>query len=143
MKTVTVNPKTIAKKWYILDAQGMVLGRLASKAARLLMGKNKSSWSPHHDVGDHVVVINAEKIALTGTKREDMRYFNHSTYPGGWRTLTVDQAQKIRPGYPILHAIKGMLPHTSLGRKMAKKLFIYDGTVHPHGAQKPETLALK
>jgi large subunit ribosomal protein L13 len=143
MKTVTVNPNTIVKKWYIIDAKDVVLGRLASTVARILMGKNKAAFSPHQDVGDHVIVINADQIALTGNKRLDMRYFAHSTYPGGSRTLTVAQASKIRPGYPVRHAIKGMIPHTSVGRKMFKNLFIYGGESHPHSAQKPEVLALK
>lgn len=143
MKTVIVNPKTIAKKWYIIDANDVVLGRLASKAARILMGKNKAAFSPNQDLGDHVIIINAEKVALTGKKRETMRYFAHSTHPGGHRTLTVTQAQKIRPGYPIRHAIRGMLPKTILGDHMVKKLFIYDGDKHPHAAQKPEALAVK
>jgi large subunit ribosomal protein L13 len=143
MTTVTVNPKTIAKKWYIIDANDVVLGRLASKAAQVLMGKNKRAYVPNHDLGDHVIIINAEKVALTGNKRETMRYFAHSTHPGGHRTLTVTQAQKIRPGYPIKHAIRGMLPKTILGENMAKKLFIYDGAKHPHAAQKPEVLSVK
>jgi large subunit ribosomal protein L13 len=143
MKTVTVNPKTISRKWHIIDAQGMVLGRLASLAAGLLMGKHKKAWAPNQDHGDFVIVINAEKVALTGNKREEIRYFAHSTYPGGHRSLTVTQSQQIRPGYPIRHAIKGMLPHTILGKHMSKKLYIYDGEKHPHAAQKPEPLARK
>ena len=143
MKTVTVNPKTVARKWYLIDANDAVLGRLASKAAQILMGKNKPAFAPNQDLGDHVVIINAEKIAFTGKKRETMRYFAHSTHPGGHRTLTVAQAQKIRPGYPIKHAIRGMLPKTILGDHMAKKLFIYDGEKHPHEAQKPEVLGIK
>lgn len=143
MKTVVVNPKTIATKWFIIDANDVVLGRLASKAASLLMGKTKTAWSPNQDLGDHVIVINADKVALTGKKRETMRYFNHSTHPGGWRELSVAQAQAVRPGYPVRHAIRGMLPHTILGDHMAKKLHIYSGESHPHAAQKPEVLALK
>ena len=143
MKTVTVNPKTIAKKWYIIDAKDVVLGRLASTVAGILMGKNKPAWAPNQDLGDFVIIVNADQIALTGNKRQEMRYFNHSTYPGGWRTLSVDQASKIRPGYPVRHAIKGMLPHTLLGRAMFKNLHIYGDDKHPHAAQKPEVLALK
>jgi large subunit ribosomal protein L13 len=143
MKTVTVNPTTIAKKWYLIDANDVVLGRLASKVASILMGKKKAVYAPNEDYGDNVIIINAEKIALTGKKRETMRYFAHSTHPGGWRTLSVAEAQKARPGYPIKHAVKGMLPKTILGENMAKKLFIYDGASHPHAAQKPETLSVK
>jgi ribosomal protein L13 len=143
MKTVTVNPKTISTKWFIIDANDVVLGRLASTAASILMGKKKAAWSPNQDLGDHVIIINADKVALTGKKRETMRYFNHSTHPGGWRELSVTQAQTVRPGYPVRHAIKGMLPHTILGDHMAKKLHVYGGESHPHAAQKPEVLALK
>jgi large subunit ribosomal protein L13 len=143
MKTVTVNPKTIAKKWYLIDANDVVLGRLASKAAHILMGKNKRAFAPNQDLGDHVIIINAEKVALTGKKRDTIRYFAHSTHPGGWRTLSVTEAQKARPGYPIKHAIRGMLPKTILGDHMARKLFIYDGESHPHAAQKPEVLSVK
>ncbi len=143
MKTVTVNPKTITSKWFIIDAKDVVLGRLASTAASLLMGKTKIAWAPNQDLGDHVIIINAEHIAMTGKKRDEIKYFNHSTHPGGHRTLSVTQAQAIRPGYPLRHAIKGMLPHTILGEHMGKKLFIYDGEKHPHAAQKPEVLSIK
>jgi large subunit ribosomal protein L13 len=143
MTTVTVNPKSVVRKWWILDANDMVMGRLASTAANLLMGKHKRAYSTQHDHGDFVVVINAEKIALTGNKRNDIRYFAHSMYAGGWRELSVDQAMVNRPGYPVRHAILGMLPHNSRGRAMAKKLHIYDGEKHPHGAQKPELVAAR
>jgi large subunit ribosomal protein L13 len=143
MKTVTVNPKTIPTKWYIIDANDVVLGRLASKAANILMGKTKAAWAPNQDLGDHVIIINADKVALTGKKRDTMRYFNHSTHPGGWRELSVTQAQAIRPGYPVRYAIQGMLPKTILGDHMAKKLHVYGGADHPHAAQKPEVLVLK
>ncbi len=142
MKTVTVNPRNLARRWWVLDAQGAVMGRLASTAARLLMGKHKKAYSPEHDHGDFVIVINAEKVTMTGNKREEIRYFNHSMYPGGWRELTVSQAMANRPGYPVRHAILGMLPHNSRGRAMAKKLHIYDGEKHPHGSQKPEAHAV-
>jgi large subunit ribosomal protein L13 len=143
MKTVTVNPSTITEKWFIIDAEDVVLGRLASKAAGLIMGKHKTAWSPNQDLGDHVIIINAEKVALTGNKRLSMRYFSHSTHPGGWRNLTIDQVQASRPGFPIRRAIKGMLPHTILGKHMSSKLHVYDGAKHPHEAQKPEVLSLK
>jgi large subunit ribosomal protein L13 len=143
MKTVTVNPKSVAKKWYIIDATDVVLGRLCTKAASILMGKHKTSWAPNEDMGDFVIVVNADKVALTGNKRETMRYFQHSTHPGGWRELTVTQAQAIRPGYPVRYAIKKMLPKTILGDHMGRKLFVYGGESHPHAAQKPEVLAIK
>jgi large subunit ribosomal protein L13 len=142
MKTATINPKTQPRKWWILDAQDAVLGRLASMAARLLMGKHKKTYDPSQDHGDFVVIVNAEKVALTGKKREEIRYFNHSQYPGGWRELSVAQVQANRPGYPIRHAVLGMLPHNSRGKGMATKLHIYDGDAHPPGAQKPEPISL-
>lgn len=143
MKTVTVNPKTIASKWFIIDAKDVVLGRLATKVVHILMGKHKAAWAPNQDLGDHVIVINADKVALTGNKRETMRYFQHSTHPGGWRELSVTQAQAIRPGYPVRYAIKKMLPKTILGDHIAKKLHVYGGESHPHAAQKPQVLAAK
>ncbi len=143
MKTMTINPEAQSRKWWVIDANDAVLGRLSSTAARLLMGKHKKTYDPSHDHGDNVIIINAEKVVFTGNKREDMRYFNHSQYPGGWRNLSVAQVQANRPGFPIQHSILGMLPHTTLGRAMAKKLHIYDGNKHPHGAQKPEALVLR
>jgi len=143
MKTPTVNPETFPKKWWVIDAREAVLGRLSSTAARLLIGKHKKTYDPSHDHGDNVIIINAEKVVFTGNKREDMRYFNHSQYPGGWRNLSVDQVMKSRPGFPLRHAILGMLPHNTLGRHMAQKLHIYDGDQHPHTAQKPEPATIR
>lgn len=143
MKTVFVNPGTVSSKWFIIDAKDVVLGRLASKVAPILMGKLNKAWAPNQDLGDNVIIINAEKVALTGKKRDTMRYFNHSTHPGGWRELSVTQAQAINPGYPVWHAIKRMIPKTILGDHMLKKLHIYGGEAHPHAAQKPVALALK
>lgn len=143
MKTVTVNPGTLERKWWVIDAREAVLGRLASTAARLLVGKHKTTYSPEHDHGDFVIVINADQIVMTGNKRQDMRYFNHSQYAGGWRNLSVAQVSAKRPGYPVKHAILGMLPHNPLGRAMATKLHIYAGDKHPHEAQKPEPFVIK
>lgn len=143
MKTVFVNLESVEPKWFIIDAKDVVLGRLASKVAPILMGKNNKAWAPNQDLGDNVIIINADKVALTGKKRDTMRYFNHSTHPGGWRTLSVAQAQAIRPGYPVWHAIKRMVPKTILGDHMLKKLHIYGGETHPHSAQKPVALAAK
>jgi len=143
MKTLTTNPKAESRKWWVIDARDVVLGRLSSTAARLLMGKHKKTYDPSHDHGDFVVVINAEKVAFTGNKREDIRYFNHSQYPGGWRNLSVSQVMTSRPGFPIRHAILGMLPHNTRGRDMARKLHIYDGDQHPHTAQKPEPAVIR
>ncbi|HLP41340.1 MAG TPA: 50S ribosomal protein L13 [Fibrobacteria bacterium] len=143
MSTEFANTDTIERKWVLIDAKDVVLGRLASKVAPILMGKNKTNWAPNQDVGDNVIIINAEKVALTGKKRDTMRYFNHSTHPGGWRELSVTQAQAINPGYPVWHAIKRMIPKTILGDHMLKKLHIYGGESHPHAAQKPVALAVK
>ncbi len=142
MKTLTANPDNIERKWYVIDAEGVVLGRLASKAASLLMGKNKPIFSTSHDMGDHIIIINAEKVALTGNKRETKVYFTHSTYSGGGRTLSFEQSQILDAGNPIRAAIKGMLPKNSRGRQMFRKLFVYGGTVHPHSAQQPQTLSV-
>ncbi len=143
MSTVIVNPGTLERKWWVVDATDVVLGRLASNVARLLSGKHKASFSPAHDHGDFVVVINADKVALTGNKRTEIRYFNHSQYPGGWRNLSLAQVTSKRPDYPIRHAVAGMLPKNPLGRAMGAKLFVYAGDKHPHAAQKPEAFPLR
>ncbi|MCD6025456.1 MAG: rplM [Fibrobacteria bacterium] len=143
MKTVTANPTTIERKWWVIDAREAVLGRLSSTAARLLMGKHKRTFSPSHDHGDFVIVINAEHIVFTGNKRQDMRYFNHSQYAGGWKNLSVAEVSANRPGFPVRHAILGMLPKNTLGRHIGQKLHVYEGDKHPHGAQKPELITLK
>lgn len=143
MTTVTINPGTVERKWWVIDARDAVLGRLSSTAARLLAGKHKKTYSPAHDHGDFVIIINADKVAMTGNKRLEMRYFNHSQYAGGWRNLSVAQVEAKRPGYPVRHAILGMLPHNPLGRAMATKLHVYAGDKHPHAAQKPEVFELR
>ena len=143
MKTMILNPKHQTRKWWVIDAREAVLGRLASTAAGLLMGKHKKNYDTAHDQGDFVIIINAEHIVFTGTKREDMRYFNHSQYAGGWRNLTVTQVQSSRPGFPVRHAIMGMIPRNPRGYKIATKLHIYNGPVHPHVAQNPELYPLR
>lgn len=143
MTTVTINPGTVERKWWVIDARDAVLGRLSSTAARLLAGKHKKTYSPAHDHGDFVIIINADKVAMTGNKRLEMRYFNHSQYAGGWRNLSVAQVEAKRPGYPVRHAILGMLPHNPLGRAMATKLHVYAGDKHPHEAQKPQVFELR
>jgi large subunit ribosomal protein L13 len=143
MTTVTINPGTVERKWWVIDARDAVLGRLSSTAARLLVGKHKKTYAPAHDHGDYVIIINADKVVMTGNKRQDMRYFNHSQYAGGWRNLSVAQVEAKRPGYPVRHAILGMLPHNTLGRAMATKLHVYAGDKHPHEAQKPEAFDLR
>lgn len=142
MSTVSTNPTTLARKWWVIDAKGKVMGRLASQAARLLTGKHKKEFDAHHDVGDFVIVINADQIVFTGNKFEDQRYFQHSMYPGGWRNLTYTQAKVKRPELPVRHAIWGMLSHHRIGHRQITKLFIYQGATHPHAAQKPQPFAV-
>lgn len=135
--------ETIERKWYVIDAEGKPLGRVASKAAHVLRGKHKATFTPHIDCGDNVIIINAEKVLLTGNKLEDKKYYNHSMYPGGLRERN---AKEMRENYPIEmieRAVKGMLPHNRLGRAMGKKLFVYEGENHPHTAQKPTQIEVK
>ena len=130
--------ETVERKWFILDAEGKSLGRVASLAAHMLRGKHKTTYTPNIDCGDNIIIINAEKVNLTGNKLEDKMYYDHSMYPGGLRERT---AKVMREKYPIEmveRAVKGMLPHNRLGRAMYKKLFVYVGGEHPHAAQKPE-----
>jgi large subunit ribosomal protein L13 len=142
MKTQTVNPDSVERKWWIIDAKDMVMGRLASTAAHLLMGKHKASYSPLHDHGDYVIIVNAAQAKLTGKKQETKRYFSHSQQPGGWRNLRIKEIEAVRPGASMEAAVKGMLPKNPRGRAIVSKLHIYTGDQHPHAAQKPETLAL-
>ena len=138
MGTVSIRASEIRQDWYVADADGQILGRLASEIASVLKGKRKPTYSTHLDVGDHVIVVNAEKVRVTGRKRDNKIYFRHSLYPGGhtltrFRDLQADQPEEI-----LRLAVKGMLPKNSLGRAMIKKLMIYAGTDHPHTAQKPQ-----
>ena len=135
--------ETVNRKWYVIDAEGKSLGRVASLAATYLRGKHKPTYTPHIDCGDNIIIINAEKINLTGNKLENKMYYNHSQYVGGLRERT---AKVMREQYPVEmmeRAIKGMLPHNRLGREMAKKLFVYAGNEHKQMAQKPEVLEVK
>jgi len=132
----------VEKKWYIVDANGKVLGRLATRCASILRGKHKPEFAPHKDVGDHIVVINAGGIVLTGNKIKQKELLRYSGYPGGLKRIPYEKLMKERPELAVEKAIKGMLPHTKLGRKMAKKLKVYPGPEHPHEAQKPEPLNL-
>lgn len=142
MNTPTPRSEQIeaARKWYVVDAEGQVLGRLATKVASVLKGKHKPMYMPHLDTGDFVVIINAEKIRLTGRKAEQKEYFHHTGYPGGGRMETYKEVMESKPEFVLEHAIKGMLPHNRLGRQMFKKVKIYAGSEHPHGAQLPEVL---
>jgi len=140
VKTVVPKKEDVQINWYILDAQDQVLGRLASQIAILLRGKHKPDFTPHLDLGDHVVVINAEKVLLTGDKVEKKTYSRYSGYPGGLDVQNVDTVLKKHPERVVMHAVKGMLPKNSLGRKMLKKLRVYAGPEHPHSAQQPKEL---
>ncbi|MEX5216375.1 MAG: 50S ribosomal protein L13 [Nitrospiraceae bacterium] len=141
-KTYLEKPADVQRKWYLIDAEGKTLGRLATRVATLLRGKHKPTFTPHVDTGDHVVIINAEKIRLTGNKMETKTYSRHSGYPGGLKTLTAQHIHDRRPTQLLTRAIQGMLPKTPLGKHMAKKLRVYAGTAHPHQAQQPQTLSL-
>ncbi|BBW98192.1 50S ribosomal protein L13 [Geobacillus sp. FSL W8-0032] len=141
--TYMAKPKEVERKWYVVDAAGKTLGRLASEVAALLRGKHKPIFTPHVDCGDHVIVINADKVELTGKKLTKKLYYRHSLYPGG---LKVRTALEMRTNYPeqmIERAVRGMLPKGSLGRQMFKKLHVYRGSEHPHQAQKPEVYELR
>ena len=140
MKTFMASPATIDRKWYVVDATGMTLGRLASEIAKVLRGKNKAIFTPHIDTGDYVIVINAEKIAVTGKKLDQKIYYHHSDYVGGMKETTLREKLAKKPESVIELAVKGMLPKGPLGREMYKKLFVYAGSEHKHAAQKPEVL---
>jgi len=141
-KTDVAKKKNITKKWYIVDATDKVLGRLASDIAKILMGKNKSVWTPNVDTGDFVIIINAEKIRVTGRKLTDKIYYKHTGYMGGLKEESLLSLKNRKPEFIITHAVKGMLPKTKLGRQMIKKLNVYRGSEHPHKAQNPQPLNL-
>ena len=140
MKTFMASPATIDRKWYVVDATGMTLGRLASEIAKVLRGKNKPIFTPHIDTGDNVIVINAEKITVTGKKMDQKIYYHHSDYVGGMKETTLKEKLAKKPESVIELAVKGMLPKGPLGRQMLKKLHVYAGPEHKHEAQKPEVL---
>ncbi len=140
MKTIFVKPKDVQRKWWLVDAEDQVLGRLASRIATVLRGKHKPIYSPHMETGDYVVVVNAEKVKITGNKREEKQYFRHSGYPGGLKTEVLGKVMTKKPTFPLEHAIKGMLPRGKMGRKIFQNVKIYAGPEHPHEAQKPEKL---
>ncbi len=142
MKTVVPSKHEIERQWHVIDADGIVLGRLASKAASLLMGKHKPIYTPYIDTGDHVVVVNAAKIRMTGSKEDQKMYRWHSGYPGGLREVGAKQMRLTRPAKMIEEAIKGMLPKNKLGKQMYRKLQVYADAQHPHQAQKPTALAV-
>jgi len=132
--------ETVERKWYVIDAEGKPLGRVASKAAHILRGKHKATYTPHIDCGDYVIIINASKVLLTGNKLEDKKYYSHSGYPGGLRTRTAKEMVEKYPEEMVEKAVKGMLPKNRLGRAMYKKLFVYADSNHKHMAQKPSEM---
>ncbi len=142
MKTFSPKKADIERKWYLVDAKHQILGRLASQVARILRGKHKPIFAPHIDVGDHVIIINAEKVRLTGKKAAQKRYTRHTGYPSGLRETSYESMLANHPERVLEHAIKGMLPKNRIGKQMFKKLRIYTGEAHPHIAQQPEKLAL-
>lgn len=143
MKTFMAKPSDVERKWYVLDADGQTLGRLAAEAAYLLRGKHKPTYTPHIDTGDFVIVVNADKVRLTGNKLLKKKYIHHTRYPGGLREMTYRDLLDKNPERAVEIAIKGMLPHNRLGKKMFKKLKVYRGPDHPHQAQKPEAWILR
>lgn len=143
MRTFMANAQNVERKWYVVDAEGKTLGRLATEVATILRGKHKPTYTPHVDCGDYVIVINAEKIQLSGDKWNKKLYYRHSGHPGGLKVRTAKEMNDKQPGRMIELAVKGMLPHNRLGRAMFKKLFVYTGNEHPHAAQKPEVYELR
>ena len=133
----------VVRNWYVIDAEGISLGRLAAKVSNVLQGKHKPTYTPHVDCGDNVIVVNAEKVNLTGNKLNDKMYYNHSGYTGGLRERTAKEMIENYPVEMIERAVKGMLPKTRLGRQMYKKLFVYAGSEHPHAAQQPQNMEVK
>ena len=142
MKTVFVKPASVERKWFVLDAEGKILGRVAAKVASIVRGKNKAIYAPHQEIGDYVVIINADKIAVSGRKTEQKVYYRHTGYVGGLKTQTFEKLIARHPTQPLEKAIKGMLPKGPLGRKLAKNAKIYAGAAHPHAAQNPTAIEL-
>ena len=140
MKTLSAKPESVKRDWYVVDAAGKTLGRLSSEIASRLRGKHKPEYTPHVDTGDYIVVINAEKIEVTGKKRTDKIYYRHSGYPGGLKSINFEKLNAQKPEMVIELAVKGMLPHNPLGRAMFRKLKVYAGTEHNHAAQQPKEL---
>ncbi|MEQ8627952.1 50S ribosomal protein L13 [Ekhidna sp.] len=141
-KTVSLNSATVEKNWVIVDADSQILGRMASEVAKMIRGKHKPSYTPHVDCGDNVIVINADKIRLTGSKWTDKQYVRHTGYPGGQRIETPNSIKAKSSTILIEKAVKGMLPHNRLGRQLFKNLYVYEGAEHPHAAQKPKEVKL-
>ena len=140
MRTFQAKPLEVTRKWHLVDAKGKTLGRLATQVATLLRGKHKPTFTPHVDTGDHVIVVNAREIRLTGKKLKNKTYYHHTGYPGGLRAISAEHLLEKKPTDLVSKAIRGMLPKTTLGKHMAKKLRVYAGSEHPHTAQQPEAL---
>jgi large subunit ribosomal protein L13 len=142
MPTYTPKASEIERSWYVVDAEGMVLGRMATEVARVLRGKHKPTFAPHIDTGDHVIIVNAAKVVLTAGKADRKQVYNHSGYPGGIKSTTYGELLARKPADAVRRTVRGMLPKNRLGRQMISKLKVYAGPEHPHGAQKPETLVV-
>ena len=142
MKTLSAKPETVKRDWYVIDAEGKTLGRLATEVARRLRGKHKAEYTPHVDTGDYIIVVNAEKVTVTGNKTSDKMYYSHTGYPGGIREINFEKLQARKPEMIIEKAVKGMLPRNPLGRAMFRKLKVYAGAEHNHTAQQPQTLEI-
>jgi len=140
MKTYVAKPETVKREWFVIDATDKTLGRLATEAARRLRGKHKPEYTPHVDTGDYIVVVNAEKVTVTGNKKQDKMYYSHTGYPGGLKEVNFEKLQAHKPEMIIEKAVKGMLPKGPLGRAMFRKLKVYAGNEHTHAAQKPQVL---
>ncbi len=143
MRTKSTTPCDITRKWYVIDAEGVTLGRMTTVIGRMLQGKHKPYYTPNLDTGDFIVVVNADKVKVTGNKMKDKQYFRHSGYTGGQTETVLEDMLVKKPIFPVEHAVKGMLPKTKMGRQMFKKLFVYADSNHPHAAQKPENLVIK
>ena len=142
MKTISMRAEDVQRSWYVVDAENQTLGRLATEVARRLRGKHKAEYTPHVDTGDYIVVINADKIRVTGNKTTDKMYYRHSGYPGGIKSVSFEKLRDTYPDRIIEKAVKGMLPRNPLGRSMLRKLKVYAGSEHPHSAQQPELLEI-
>ena len=142
MKTIFAKTEDITRKWYLIDAEGKNLGHVAEKAANILRGKHKPEFAPHQEIGDYVIVVNADKFTVTGNKMRDKKYYRHSGYPGGIREENLEKALVRKPVFPMEHAIRGMLPKNRLGRKLFNNVKVYAGNTHPHAAQKPERIEI-
>lgn len=142
MSTTAVKAGEIQRSWYVVDAEGLILGRLATEVANILRGKHKAVYSPHLDTGDHVIIVNADKVVLTGNKAQKKILYTHSGYPGGIKAETYGNKLSRKPAQAVLDTVRGMIPKTRLGRAQIKKLKVYAGPVHPHGAQQPQPLEI-